>query len=130
MPKPLQKPYPKFYLGGGSGQAAELSAKHSDVHLFWGDTIEQIITNMKALRACAARHDRESDLGFGMRLQIVCRENERDAWEAANGLMRNVTAERTNYIQTHYARIGRQSARAGAGADKGRSSSRPTCGAV
>ena len=80
--------------------AAELSAKHSDVHLFWGDTVEQIVSNMKMLRGFAATHGRENDLGFGMRLQIVCRENEKDAWDAAIGLVRNVTAERTNYIQT------------------------------
>src|SRR6476646_10117269 len=34
-PHPLQQPYPRFYLGGGSQQAWEISAKHSDVHLFW-----------------------------------------------------------------------------------------------
>src|SRR4029077_5083399 len=28
-PRPLQQPFPKFYLGGGSRQAWELSAKHS-----------------------------------------------------------------------------------------------------
>jgi alkanesulfonate monooxygenase len=38
-----------------------------------------------------------------MRLQIVCRENEKDAWEAADALVRNVTAERTDYIRTYYA---------------------------
>src|SRR5262249_36748494 len=103
IPKPYQKPYPKFYLGGGSGQAAELSAKHSDVHLFWGDTTERIVANMKMLREPASRHGREQELGFGMRLQIICRENEKDAWEAADRLVRNVTAKRTRYIQTYYA---------------------------
>ena len=103
VPLPFQKPYPKFYLGGGSGQAWELSAKHSDVHLFWGDTIEQIAANMATLRAMAAPHGREAALGFGMRLQIICRENEKDAWEAAEGLVRNVTAERERYIKEHYA---------------------------
>ena len=98
-----QKPYPKFYLGGGSGHAAEISAKHSDVHLFWGDTIERIATNMKELRALAARHGREDKLGFGMRLQIVCRENEAEAWDAANGLVANITEEREKYIREHYA---------------------------
>jgi alkanesulfonate monooxygenase len=38
-----------------------------------------------------------------MRLQIICRENEKDAWEAAAALVRNVTAERTSYIRTYYA---------------------------
>lgn len=101
-PKPYQKPHPRFYLGGGSGQAWELSAKHSDVHLFWGDTYETIVANMKTLRAMAREHDREAQLGFGMRLQIVCRENEKDAWEAAEGLVRNVGADREAYIMNYY----------------------------
>ena len=103
VPRPYQKPYPKFYLGGGSAQAAEISAKHSDVHLFWGDTTDRIQENMKMLRGIAARYGRENDLGFGMRLQIICRENEKEAWEAADGLIRNVTPERENYIRTYYA---------------------------
>ncbi|MEZ5853700.1 MAG: LLM class flavin-dependent oxidoreductase [Hyphomicrobiaceae bacterium] len=101
-PKPYQKPYPRFYLGGGSRQAWELSAKHSDVHLFWGDTLDTIASNMVTLREMAARHGREDKLGFGMRLQIVCRENEKDAWEAAEGLTRNVGAEREAYIKSYY----------------------------
>ncbi|MFM9942240.1 MAG: LLM class flavin-dependent oxidoreductase [Hyphomicrobiaceae bacterium] len=102
-PKPFQKPFPKFYLGGGSGHAAELSAKHSDVHLFWGDTIERIQDNMKSLRELARKHGREDKLGFGMRLQIICRETEAEAWEAAEKLIRNVGAEREAYIKTYYA---------------------------
>jgi alkanesulfonate monooxygenase len=102
-PKPFQKPYPRFYLGGGSGQALELSAKHSDVHLFWGDTYERIAKNMKDIRAMAARHGREQAIGFGMRLQIVCRESEKDAWDAADQLVRNVGSEREAYIKNYYA---------------------------
>lgn len=103
VPRPFQQPHPRFYLGGGSRDAWELSAKHSDVHLFWGDTIEQIESNMRTIRGMAARHGREEALGFGMRLQIVCREKEADAWEAAEGLVRNVGEERERYIREHYA---------------------------
>jgi alkanesulfonate monooxygenase len=103
VPMPCQQPYPRFYLGGGSAEAAEISAKHSDVHLFWGDLPERIAANIRELRARAAHHGREAQLGFGMRLQIVCRETEAEAWEAAEGLVRNVTAERERYIREHYA---------------------------
>ena len=103
VPKPYQEPYPKFYLGGGSGQAAELSAKHSDVHLFWGDTTERIEENMVMLRELAAKHGRQDSIGFGMRLQIICRETEEQAWQAADKLVRNVSAEREQYIKTYYA---------------------------
>ncbi|MGE5510424.1 MAG: LLM class flavin-dependent oxidoreductase [Bacteroidota bacterium] len=101
MPQPYQKPYPRFYLGGGSGQAWEISAKHADVHLFWGDKVEQIAENMRILQGMAAKHGRE--LTFGMRLQIVCREKEEDAWAAARALVANVSEERQRYIRTHYA---------------------------
>lgn len=104
LPPPMyQKPYPRFYLGGGSGAAAEISAKHSDVHLFWGDTVEQVVANMKSLKEKAAKYGREDKLGFGMRLQIMCREKEEDAWEAANRLVCNVSAEREQYIMGYYA---------------------------
>lgn len=103
VPPPFQKPHPRFYLGGGSGDAWEVSARHSDVHLFWGDTVERIRDNMATLRRMAARHGRERALGFGMRLQIVCRETEKEAWDAANSLVANVTEERERYIREHYA---------------------------
>lgn len=102
-PPPLQKPHPGFYLGGGSGQAWEISAKHAHVHLFWGDTVERIAGNMRTIRALAARHGREDEIGFGMRLQIVCRETEAEAWEAAERLVWNATEAQTRFIRTHYA---------------------------
>ena len=69
-PKPLQKPHPRFYLGGASVQAWEVSARHADVHLFWGDTVERITANMNDIRQLAVRHGREKEIGFGMRLQL------------------------------------------------------------
>lgn len=90
VPQPIQKPWPKFYLGGGSEQAAEISAKHSDVHLFWGDLPEQIEKNIADIRERAAAHGRRDEIGFGMRLQIICRETEEEALEAADRLIRNI----------------------------------------
>src|SRR3954465_1582526 len=90
-PHPLQKPYPRFYLGGGSRQAWEISAKHSDVHLFWGDLPDRIASNIAEITEMARGHGRENDIGFGMRLQVICRENEADAWEAADQLVRHAT---------------------------------------
>ncbi|MFN4088165.1 MAG: LLM class flavin-dependent oxidoreductase [Alphaproteobacteria bacterium] len=102
-PEPFQKPHPRFYLGGGSGQAWEISARHADVHLFWGDTPEQIGANMRDIRTLAARHGRADEIGFGMRLQIVCRETEAEAWDAAHELVRDTTEGQARFIRTHYA---------------------------
>ena len=103
-PRPLQEPYPKFYLGGGSRQAWEMSAKHSDVHLFWGDLPERIAENIGEIRAMARAHDREHEIGFGMRLQIICREDESDAWEAADQLVRHASERQKQEIKTLYSK--------------------------
>ena len=102
-PRPLQQPHPRFYLGGGSADAWEVSAKHSDIHLFWGDTPERIAENMTIIRGMAGRHGRAEAIGFGMRLQILCRETEAEAWDAAHELVRDVTEAQTRFIRTHYA---------------------------
>jgi len=102
-PPPFQTPHPRFYLGGGSGQAWEISAKHADVHLFWGDTPERIGANMHEIRGLAAAHGRADDIGFGMRLQIVCRETEAEAWDAAHELVRDTTEHQARFIRNHYA---------------------------
>lgn len=101
MPRP-RKPM-RFYLGGGSPEAWALSARHADVHLFWGDTVETIAGNIAAIRKLAAAHGREHEMGFGMRLQIICRETEALAWDAAHALLAGVTEADTELIRKHYA---------------------------
>jgi alkanesulfonate monooxygenase len=93
IPPVLQKPYPKFYLGGGSKEAWEISAKHADVHLFWGDHPDRVAENMSQIRQLAAKYGRADEIGFGMRLQIICREREEDAWAAADQLIRHADVE-------------------------------------
>jgi alkanesulfonate monooxygenase len=99
LPRPYQDPHPPFYLGGGSSQAWDISAKHANVHLFWGDTYVRIRENIAEIRSRAARFGREDKIAFGMRLQIVCRENESDAWDAAHELVRGVTDQRTAVLR-------------------------------
>src|SRR5262249_26774953 len=101
-PRILQQPYPKFYLGGGSRQAWEISAKHSSVHLFWGDTPERIRQNIAVIRSMAKAHGRENEIGFGMRLQVICREHERDAWDAAETLVKDAGEKLKQDRQTLY----------------------------
>ena len=41
-------------------------------------------------------------IGFGMRLQVICRENEADAWEAADRLVRHATERQKQEMKTLY----------------------------
>jgi alkanesulfonate monooxygenase len=103
IPPPFQKPHPRFYLGGGSAQAWAISARHADVHLFWGDRPETIAGQMAEIRALARAQGREEALGFGMRLQIICRETETEAWDAADRLVRDVGEDRSAAVRANVA---------------------------
>ncbi|WP_328535595.1 LLM class flavin-dependent oxidoreductase [Streptomyces sp. NBC_00344] len=86
-PKPYQKPFPQFFLGGLSDSAREICAKHADVYLFWGDTPENIATNIAKAKERAAHYGRADQLGYGMRLQTIVRDTEEEAWAAAEDLI-------------------------------------------
>ena len=101
-PRTVQKPYPKFYLGGGSMPAWEMSAKHSDVHLMWGDYPEKIVEQMTAIRTLAAKHNRAEAIGFGMRLLIICRDTEAEAWAAADHMISGVSDSLKTMVATHF----------------------------
>ncbi|MFM9939982.1 MAG: LLM class flavin-dependent oxidoreductase [Hyphomicrobiaceae bacterium] len=101
-PRMVQQPYPKFYLGGGSEAALEMSAKHSDVHLFWGDYTERITEQMRKIRGLAAKHGRENVIGFGMRLLIICREQEADAWAAADHMIAGASDSLKDMVASHF----------------------------
>lgn len=85
---------PDFFLGGGSSQASDISAKHASVHLFWGDYPSAIAENIKDIKQIAARHGRENELEFAMRLQVICRESEQEAWDFAHQLVEKAESQK------------------------------------
>lgn len=100
-PKPLQQPHPPFFLGGGSERALEISAKHSSVHLFWGDRPSGIAAKIADLKQRARRYGREAALRFGMRLQIVCADTEEEAWADAYRLIAGVEGIKLANMRTN-----------------------------
>jgi alkanesulfonate monooxygenase len=70
--------------------------------VFWGDLPERIADNIAEIREMARAHGRDNEIGFGMRLQVICRERESDAWEAADILVRNATERQKQEIKTLY----------------------------
>jgi alkanesulfonate monooxygenase len=100
VPESFQRPHPPFFLGGGSEQAAEISAKHSAVHLFWGDYPERIAEQIKEMRERAGKYGRADEIRFAMRLQIVCRETEEEAWAAADALINGADPAWTEQVKT------------------------------
>lgn len=100
---PVQKPYPPLWFGGSSAIAQEIAAKHVDVYLTWGEPPEQVAAKIASVRRLAESQGRT--LRFGIRLHVIVRETDSQAWDAANDLIRYVDEEAIAKAQQAYARM-------------------------
>ncbi|MFS0518314.1 FMNH2-dependent alkanesulfonate monooxygenase [Nostoc sp. UIC 10607] len=99
----IQKPHPPLWFGGSSPIAQEIAAKHVDVYLTWGEPPEQVAQKIASVRRLAAAQGRT--LRFGIRLHVIVRETESQAWDAANNLIRYVDEDAIAKTQQAYARM-------------------------
>lgn len=81
----IQQPYPPLWFGGSSPIAQEIAAKHVDVYLTWGEPPAQVADKIASVRQLAERAGRT--LRFGIRLNVIVRKTEQQAWDAANDLI-------------------------------------------
>ncbi|MEH2302186.1 MAG: FMNH2-dependent alkanesulfonate monooxygenase [Nostoc sp.] len=100
---PVQKPYPPLWFGGSSAIAQKIAAKHVDVYLTWGEPPAQVAEKIASARGLALSEGRT--LRFGIRLHVIVRETESEAWDAANQLIKYVDDEAIAKAQKAYARM-------------------------
>jgi alkanesulfonate monooxygenase len=82
---PLQNPYPPMFFGGSSEEAHELCAEQLDTYLTWGEPPAAVAEKLADVSRRAAKHGRT--LSYGIRLHVIVRETEDEAWRAAAELV-------------------------------------------
>ncbi|MFT3966189.1 MAG: LLM class flavin-dependent oxidoreductase [Sphingobium sp.] len=85
--KPVQQPHLPVYFGGSSDEAIEVAGRHADVFALWGETLEQTAETIARVRASAAKHGREQEIGFSLSLRPVLGRTEEDAWARADRIL-------------------------------------------
>ena len=80
----IHLPAARIYALDTSDAALDVAAKHVDTYLSWGETPEQMKLKVDAVKAKAAQYGRE--LKFGIRLYVIVRRTDAEAWEAAQKL--------------------------------------------
>ena len=85
---PLQQPRPPLYFGGSSAPAHKLAGEQVDLYLTWGEPPQAVKEKLAEVQAEAAKHGRK--LRFGIRLHVIVRETNEEAWKAANELIQYV----------------------------------------
>ncbi len=100
---PVQKPYPPLYFGGSSEAAHDLAAEQVDVYLTWGEPPAAVAEKLADVRERAARQGRT--VRFGIRLHVIVRETEQEAWAAADKLIEHISDETIAAAQKSFSRF-------------------------
>jgi len=87
----VQKPHPPLYFGGSSDAGVDVAARHVDYYLTWGEPPEAVAEKFAAVRAAAAALGRT--VRFGLRIHLIVRDTEAEAWQAADRLISRITDE-------------------------------------
>ncbi|UDL88966.1 FMNH2-dependent alkanesulfonate monooxygenase [Mesorhizobium sp. PAMC28654] len=86
---PVQHPHPPLWFGGSSDAGIAIAAKHVDAYLSWGEPVDQLAEKIDRVRKAAAAQGRT--IRFGLRIHLIVRETEDEAWAAADRLISHVT---------------------------------------
>jgi alkanesulfonate monooxygenase len=98
--EPVQRPYPPLWFGGSSAAGIEVAARHVDTYLTWAEPPADVAEKLTAVRAKAAARGRV--LEYGMRVHLIVRETDAEAWDAADRLISKLSDET---IRTAQARL-------------------------
>ncbi len=99
---PVQTPYPPLYFGGSSDVGMKVAADHVDTYLTWGEPPADVAEKVASAKAAAATRGRT--FSFGIRLHVIVRETSKEAWVAAEDLIRHVDDETIAAAQKTFAR--------------------------
>lgn len=100
---PIQQPYPPLYFGGSSEAGHRIAAEHVDTYLTWGEPPAEVAKKLAEVRAIAAARGRT--FSYGVRLHVIVRDTDSEAWAAAAKLIEKVDDETIASAQKIFARF-------------------------
>jgi alkanesulfonate monooxygenase len=99
----VQSPRPPLYFGGSSDAGIDVAVDTVDKYLTWGEPPAQVAEKVNRVKAVADKRGRK--LSFGIRLHVIVRETNAEAWKAADELIQHVTDETVASAQKIFSRM-------------------------
>lgn len=100
---PHQTGGPALYFGGSSDAGIDVAVDTVDKYLTWGEPPAEVAEKIERVRAIAAQRGRK--VSFGIRLHVIVRETNEEAWKAADALIAHVSDETIASAQQIFSRM-------------------------
>src|SRR5581483_12222689 len=99
--KPYQKDGIPVFIAGASDAAIEVAGKHADVFALWGETYDEVRSQLGKVRAACARNGRAAPR-FSLSFRPILADTEDKAWAKADALLETAKAvqDKTGYKRT------------------------------
>ncbi|WP_106418332.1 FMNH2-dependent alkanesulfonate monooxygenase [Salinicola tamaricis] len=101
--RPVTPNGPPLYFGGSSQPAIDVAASTIDKYLTWGEPPAQVAEKIASVRQAAAKAGRE--VTFGIRLHVIVRETDEEAWQAADKLISHLDDDTIAAAQKVFSRM-------------------------
>jgi alkanesulfonate monooxygenase len=99
----VQSPRPPLYFGGSSQAGIDVAVDTVDKYLTWGEPPAEVADKIRRVKAAAVKRGRV--LSFGIRLHVIVRETNAEAWKAADDLIKHVTDDTIASAQNIFSRM-------------------------
>jgi len=98
--KPYQKDGIPVFIAGASDAAVEVAGKHADVFALWGETYDEVRSQLGKVRAASAKNGRPAPR-FSLSFRPILADTEEKAWAKADALLAQAKAvqDKTGYIR-------------------------------
>jgi alkanesulfonate monooxygenase len=99
----VQSPHPPLFFGGSSDAGIAVAAETVDTYLTWGEPPAAVAEKLGRAAQAAAKYGRK--LSFGIRLHVIVRETAKEAWAAADDLIRYVDDATIAKAQSNFSQM-------------------------
>jgi len=98
--KPYQKDGIPVFIAGASDAAIEVAGKHADVFALWGETYDEVRSQLGKVRAACAKNGRAVPL-FSLSFRPILADTEDKAWAKAEALLELAKSvqDKTGYVR-------------------------------
>jgi alkanesulfonate monooxygenase len=84
-PRPVQHPWPPFYIAGASEEGVRMAAEEADIYMLWGETLDNVRQRIDSVRAAAQAVGRT--LRYSISFQVILGETEEAAWRRTDEML-------------------------------------------
>jgi alkanesulfonate monooxygenase len=102
-PKPVQLPYPPFFIAGESEAGKTVIAEEAQVYMTWGGPRDEMAHRLGDIRARVAAQGRTA--GYSISFQVILGDTEEAAWTRAEQMRAQMSAVAIERQQAYFRSI-------------------------